>query len=522
MSDAKKQFKTAAVYDRWLATLGGGEQVAFAYAETLRDLGFQTSMLTHSVIDVVKAENKMGVNLKDIEIKVLPLMSSQQLSEYTEKYDIFINTSYLDYFPNRSKIGILSIFFPSQIFLTPYEYIKRAVVLPSFSHFFIYPSHFEGFKFDEYKNRLIYKWMSKKSSIIFNKNVENFSITLFCRTMAISLLDEIYFTLDERKLTPSKKRLSDRENMVTYFFNVKDNADKRFTIHLPDSSYAQDVALVRLTINDIRYGLYNLFKKFFPKWEMRLHGGPGVTKLSDLNSYEKILTISAFSQLWIKRYWGLESQILYPPVNVRNFLTTSKKKNWITHVGRFFVTGHNKKQLDLIKAFRHLVDSKNLKDWELHFVGSVADGEKHQQYFDQCKFYSQGYPIYFHTDVPFSELQSLLAQSKIYWHATGLNEDEKKSPILFEHFGITTVEAMASGCVPVVIKAGGQKEIVTGGSGFLWSSITELIEETYRLTQDKSLMSKMEKEAVARAMYFDRSEFKKRFNKIIDSVSKNK
>jgi glycosyltransferase involved in cell wall biosynthesis len=446
-----KTNKTAAIYDRWLATLGGGEQVAFAYAETLRDLGYKTSMLTHSVIDTQKAENKMGVNLKEIDITVLPQMSTQQLSEYTEKYDIFINTSYLDYFPNRSKSGILSIFFPSQIFLTPYEYIKRAVVLPSFSHFFIYPSHFEGFKFDEYKNRTIYKWMSQQSSIIFNKNVHNFSITLFCRTMAISLIDQITFTLDGKEVQPLIRHLHDKTNRVTFTFQVEDNAHKRFTIHLPESQYAQDVALVKLTINNIRFVLYNLFKTYFPKWEMRLHGGPGVTKLSDLNSYQKIVTISGFSQKWIRKYWGLDSQILFPSVNVKNFLNDSKKKNWITHVGRFFVTGHNKKQLDLIKAFRTLIDSKNLKNWELHFVGSVADGEKHQQYFEQCKYYAEGYPIFFHTDVPFSELKNILAQSKIYWHATGLNEDENRSPILFEHFGITTVESMASGCIQTIL-----------------------------------------------------------------------
>lgn len=511
-----KALKTAAIYDRWLSTLGGGEQVAFAYAETLRDLGFKTRMLTHSVLDSEKAETKMGVNLNGIEIVVLPLMSSQQLSEYTEKYDIFINTSYLDYFPNRSKNGILSIFFPSQIFLTPYEYIKRAIVLPSFSHFFIYPSHFEGFRFDEYKNGIIYKWLGKNSSIIFNKNIKTFSITLLCRTMAISLIDEITFTLEGQPVKPFLRRLHDKSNAVTFHFALNQTANKRFTIHLPPSQYAQDVALIKLTIKSIRYVLYNAFKHFFPKWEMRLHGGPGVTKLSDLNSYQNILTISEFSRLWIRRYWGLNSQVLYPPVNVLNFKAAPKKQNWITHVGRFFVTGHNKKQLDLIKAFRKLVDSHKLKSWELHFVGSVADGEKHQQYFSQCQYYAQGYPIFFHTDVPFSELKSILSQSKIYWHATGLNEDEERSPILFEHFGITTVEAMAAGCVPVVIKAGGQKEIVTAESGFLWNTIDELVKYTYQLTQNSKLQKKYQQGAEKRAAYFSREEFKLRFQKLLN------
>ncbi|MEP7166992.1 MAG: glycosyltransferase [Candidatus Woesebacteria bacterium] len=507
--------KTAAVYDRWLATLGGGEQVAFAYAEGLRDLGFQTVMLTHSEIDRAKAEGKMGVNLDEVEIIVLPMMSSQELSEYTERYDVFINTSYLDYFPNRSKRGILSIFFPSQIFLTPYEYIKRTIVLPSFSHFFIYPSLFEGFRFDEYMHKRIYKWLGKRSSIIFNKNVGSFSIELFCRTLAISLVDQITFELEGKKVTPRRKHIYDVDNIVEYWFEIPNSANKRFTIVLPESEYSRDVALVRLTIKSIRYVLYNIFKRYFPKWEMRLHGGPGVTKLSDLTSYQRILTISDYSKAWIKKYWGLTAEVLYPPVNVKNFKAATRKKNWILHVGRFFVTGHNKKQLDLIKVFRKLVDEKGLKGWELHFVGSVADGEQHLEYFEQCKYYATGYLVFFHTDVPFSQLQQILSEGKIYWHATGLDENENKSPILFEHFGITTVEAMASGCVPVVIKAGGQKEIVIVGSGYLWKNREQLIAQTYELTQDPQLLSSMSEQAIRRAKYFDRSEFKKRFEKYI-------
>lgn len=507
--------KTAAVYDRWLSTLGGGEQVAFAYAEALRDLGYRTVMLTHSSIDVEKAENKMGVNLKGIDIVILPMMSSGELSEYTEKYDVFINTSYLDYFPNRSKLGILSIFFPSHIFLTPYEYLKRAIVLPSFTHFFIYPSHFEGFRYDEYRQRRIRKWLGKHSSIVFNTNVKELSIELFCRKMAISLVDSIRFELDGKQVVPIRKRIYDVQNVVEYWFDLPESIHKKFTIILPESDYAKEVALVRLTIKNIRYVLYNVFKHYFPKWEMRLHGGPGVTKLSDLTSYNRILTISSFSQYWIKKYWGLSSEILYPPVNVQNFSPAFKKKNWIVHVGRFFVTGHNKKQLDLIKVFRRLIDEKQLTGWELHFVGSVADGAQHKEYFEQCQYYAKDYPVFFHTDVPFPELQSILGLSKIYWHATGLDENEKNSPILFEHFGITTVEAMASGCVPVVIKAGGQKEIVVNGSGYLWTTREELIGQTYELTSKPDLLKNMRALALERAKYFDRSQFRLRFEKYI-------
>jgi len=512
--------KKAAVYDRWLSTLGGGEQVAFAYAEVLRDLGYETHILTHQEIDTQKAEKKMEVNLKGISINYLSVMSSYELAEYTEKYDIFINTSYLDYFPNRSKNGILSIFFPTPIFLTPYEFAKRAVVLPSFSNFFIYPTIFQGFKFDQFINGKIYKWMSKSSSIEFNKNITSFSLTLYCKALGISFVDGVRFFIGDKEVQPIKKHLLDKDNYVQYDFELEESAHKKFVVQLPDTSLSDQVALVSFTIHSFRYSLYNVFKHYFPKWEMRLHGGPGVTKLSDLTSYNHLVTISDFSKLWIKKYWGLESEVLYPPVSTHNFYVAPKKKNWIIHVGRFFVTGHNKKQLDLVKVFRRLVDEKGLKDWELHFVGSIHEGEKHQQYFDQVKYYAQGYPVFFHLDVPFKELRDSLAQAKIYWHATGLDENEDANPILFEHFGITTVEAMASGCVPVVIHAGGQKEIVTKGNGFTWLTRDELLEKTYELTQDKKMLEIYSKNAIERSKFFDRSQFRKRFETLFLSSEK--
>ncbi|HSW89400.1 MAG TPA: glycosyltransferase [Patescibacteria group bacterium] len=507
--------RSAAVYDRWLFTLGGGEQVAFAYAMSLRDLGYKTSILTHQRVNIEKAVSKMGVDLHNISIEYLPQMASKKLSQYSEKYDVFINTSYLDYFPNRSKFGILSIFFPSQIFLTPYEYIKRALILPSFSRFFIYPSTFEGFVFDEYKNHVIYKWLGDRSSILFNRDIKHFSITLYFRKLGVAAIDTLSFLVGEEEVEPIHKAIGDSKNLVTYYFEVHATAGKKFSISRPDGQSTNEIALIRLTIQSWRYILYNWFKRIFPKWEMRLHGGPGVTKLSDITTYQKLLTISAFSQKWIKKYWGLDSEILYPPVSTSNFHVSANKKNWITHVGRFFVTGHCKKQLDLVKAFRKLVDQSGRRDWELHFVGSVHDGDKHREYFEQVKYYATGYPVFFHMDAPFSELQEILSKSKIYWHATGLDENEERSPILFEHFGITTVEAMASGCVPVVINAGGQKEIVTSGSGFLWDTRQDLIEKTLLLMQNEKKLIQMRNSAVKRSAYFSTSEFRKRFASLL-------
>ena len=102
--------------------------------------------------------------------------------------------------------------------------------------------------------------------------------------------------------------------------------------------------------------------------------------------------------------------------------------------------------------------------------------------------------------------------SKIYWHAAGFNSKGTKEPIKLEHFGITTVEAMSAGCVPVVINQGGQIEIIgNSDSGFLWDKTEELINYSTRLINDEPLMSRMSKQALIRSKLFEIENFRKNF-----------
>ena len=98
----------------------------------------------------------------------------------------------------------------------------------------------------------------------------------------------------------------------------------------------------------------------------------------------------------------------------------------------------------------------------------------------------------------FKELTQLYSLSKIYWHAAGHEVDQEKNPEKTEHFGMTVVEAMASGAVPVVVSKGGLTEIVEDDkNGYLWDSISELVAKTHSLMSSPEILEKLSKNQMA-------------------------
>ncbi len=160
--------------------------------------------------------------------------------------------------------------------------------------------------------------------------------------------------------------------------------------------------------------------------------------------------------------------MLYPAVQLPDQdIDRAIKQREILHVGRFFRVGHNKKQLELVKVFKRLVDGGKAQGWHLTLAGQVA--EEDQSYVENVAQEAMGYPITISTNITIEDLRCLYEKAAIYWHATGLNEETDESPELKEHFGITTVEAMSYGCLPIVLNGGGQPEIVDDAvSGFLF------------------------------------------------------
>ena len=242
-----------------------------------------------------------------------------------------------------------------------------------------------------------------------------------------------------------------------------------------------------------------------------------------LDDYEAVVVYSDFvKEHFLKAHDGagrLASRIhvIYPPVTPVDPGQAGKGKQ-ILSVGRFFVGGHNKKHAQMIAAFKRLFDDFHLTDWELHLAGYALSGLEHRQYLLDVVAEAQGYPIFIHADPSLDELHDLYRRASVYWHAAGFEEDPVVAPEKHEPFGITTVEAMSAGCIPVVVGTAGQLEIVNNEvDGFIWRTLDELVQTTRDLMDaDVKRIAELRKRARARAATFGADRFRDRIASVLD------
>lgn len=226
---------------------------------------------------------------------------------------------------------------------------------------------------------------------------------------------------------------------------------------------------------------------------------------------------SNFTKSFIDDKFSIKSTVVYPPVSI--LPKKVNKENIILHVGRFRVKNVKsqdyKKQSLMIKIFKEMID-EGLKNWE--FVLAVSIQEKDSYDFNKMKEDAKGYPIRFLINKSNNDLWDIYSKAKIYWHATGFGESLDLHPELAEHFGISTVEAMGAGAVPVVINAGGQREIVNDGqNGFVWDSLEEFKKKTIKLIEDKNLLNEMSKNAINSSLKYGEQDFCNNINKLINT-----
>jgi glycosyltransferase involved in cell wall biosynthesis len=239
----------------------------------------------------------------------------------------------------------------------------------------------------------------------------------------------------------------------------------------------------------------------------------------DLDSYQIITANSRFTAQWIEKRWGRSPEIVYSACH--DMGPPAEKENIILNVGRFFADNaivHHKRQDALLQTFKRLVDG-GLRGWSLTLAGMVGGLQEDRTFVETLRNEAAGYPVQIRPAIAFAELQDLYRTSSIYWHATGLGTSALEHPSKQEHFGMSIIEAMSAGAVPVVFNAGGPQEIINhGADGFLWDHRSELEALSRRLIENPATLQSMSAAAVKRSKAFDVVEFLARMDNLIDKL----
>ena len=163
-----------------------------------------------------------------------------------------------------------------------------------------------------------------------------------------------------------------------------------------------------------------------------------------------VLTNSNFSRKAILKSFGVDSAVLPPPVDVDIFrnacLTSNSRDDSILVISRF----HPSKKIENVIHLAKLLHQNELGT-EINIVGNMLpDGVGYFNYLnDLVKHYELEDFVRFEINLRFDRLLDLMRRSKVYVH-----------PLPGEPFGISTVEAMSAGIIPVVPDIGGHTEFV--------------------------------------------------------------
>jgi glycosyltransferase involved in cell wall biosynthesis len=174
-------------------------------------------------------------------------------------------------------------------------------------------------------------------------------------------------------------------------------------------------------------------------------------KYDSLMKNTLVLTNSEYCRKVIYNALSIDAKVLYPPVDVETFrkiaLKSTTRENMILVISRIAPDKQIENAIEIARMMRERGIGKGM----MTIAGNLHhyDHSYYQQLRKMIADYDLSDYISLQTNVSFSKLIQLMQLAKVYFH-----------PKIDEHFGISIVEAMASGLVSIVSDVGGHTEFV--------------------------------------------------------------
>jgi alpha-1,2-mannosyltransferase len=218
------------------------------------------------------------------------------------------------------------------------------------------------------------------------------------------------------------------------------------------------------------------------------------------NNYGKLIFAnSKFTAQAIKAETGLDSSVLYPSVSndISNYNQASfdrERDNTVTTISRIDFA----KNLNIIPKIAKLTSDKIT----FNIVGLLDSQAALASLLRQTKDLGVSNRVKIYTNVRREQIRDMLLNTRVYLHTK-----------MKEHFGISIVEAMTSGCIPVVHNSGGPMEFVPQNRRYL--SIEEAAIKVEQAINDWS--QKNARTISESADKFSEKNFSRRFIKLFNS-----
>lgn len=163
------------------------------------------------------------------------------------------------------------------------------------------------------------------------------------------------------------------------------------------------------------------------------------------NPNRVVLANSEFTKAAIRETLNIEADILYPPISNRflgdhSATIETLKTDSVATVARISV----EKNLTIIPRIAQLTSATTF-----YIVGLHGSSEVLNTIRKGIREFGVSDRVHIITNAPRDRLKQILDNSKVYLHTS-----------VGEHFGVSIVEAMARGCIPIAHNSGGPKEFV--------------------------------------------------------------
>lgn len=239
-------------------------------------------------------------------------------------------------------------------------------------------------------------------------------------------------------------------------------------------------------------GVWSLYYKIYYSMIKKFIENIGDSRL-------QIISNSKFVQNQIKSKFNKDSIVIYPPVELNEFHPENKEEK-IVSVGRFSQEKNYDFNIDVMKK----------TNFEYSIVGNTKT-KSNILYYNQLssKLKDESIKnIHLLKNIERKKLVKILNQSKAYFHSSK------------ETFGISVIEAISAGCIPIVPDNSAHKETVP---------FTELRYKENDQEQCKELLQKVLSDSFSHLLIplkesmqkFSQNEFKRKFIENLENMNNN-